>query len=320
MRKRWSLLPLGLGACAVAALAIWSDLGQVLYGVAGALWVLPGQILVHLVQLGLNSVAWRALTGPALSWSRAIRFRLVREGVNTLLPIGQVAGELVGVRLLVRRGISASHASAATTLDLTTEMMTLPLLVLLGACTLAYMGGHQAVLPYVWGGIAAAMAGACALVAAQRLGALRLVETVVRRFAPAGVRVDGLHDQLAALARDRRAMATALGLHLGSWCCGTFETWLVLWALGRPVSLPEALVIESFGMAARGAGFAVPGALGVQEGGFVLGAGLFGIPAEGALALSALKRLREVLMAAVGLGIWHWAERGGAVGPGVAPR
>ena len=318
MRKRWSLLPLGLGICAIAALAVWSDLGQALSSAAGALWVLPGQILVHLVQLSLNSVAWRTLTGPALSWSRAIRFRLVREGVNTLLPIGQVGGELVGVRLLVRRGISAPHAGAATTLDLTTEIMALPVLVLLAACTLAYMGGHQSVLPYVWGGLAAAAVGACALVAAQRLGALRLVEAAVRRFGPASARVDGLSDQLMALARNRRVMAAAWGLHLGSWCCGTFETWLVLWALGRPVSLPQAFVIESLGMAARGAGFAVPGAIGVQEGGFVLGAGLFGIPAEGALALSALKRLREVLMALVGLGIWHWAEKRGAVGAGAA--
>ena len=176
------------------------------------------------------------------------------------------------------------------------------------------MGGDQPVLPYVWGGLATAAAGAAALVAAQRLGALRLVEAAFRRFAPAGLQVDGLHDQLVALAQNRRAVAAALGLHLGSWCCGTFETWLALWALGRPVSLPEAFVIESLGMAARGAGFAVPGALGVQEGGFVVGAGLFGVPADAALALSVLRRLREALMGAVGLGIWHWAEARGVVG------
>ena len=307
-------MPLGLAVCAVAALAMWTDVGQALRGVADALWVLPGLIGVHLVQIGLNGVAWRVLTGPALSWSRAFRFRLVREAVNTLLPIGQIGGDLVGVRLLVRRGIPASHAGAATTLDFTTEIMTLPVLVFLGACAMVYMGGNQPALPYVWGGLAAAAAGAAAVVAAQRLGALRLVEATLRRFAPPGLRLDGLQDELFALARDRRAMAAALGLHLGSWCCGTFETWLALWALGRPVSLPEAFVIESLGMAARGAGFAVPGALGVQEGGFVVGAGLFGVPADAALALSVLRRLREALMGVVGLGIWHWAEARGVVG------
>jgi uncharacterized membrane protein YbhN (UPF0104 family) len=49
-------------------------------------------------------------------------------------------------------------------------------------------------------------------------------------------------------------------------------------------------------MAARSAGFAVPGAVGVQEGGFVLVAGLFGISATDALALSMLKRIREELI------------------------
>lgn len=38
-------------------------------------------------------------------------------------------------------------------------------------------------------------------------------------------------------------------------------------------------------MAVRSAGFAVPGALGVQEGGFILVGGLFGVGPDLALAL-----------------------------------
>jgi hypothetical protein len=36
--------------------------------------------------------------------------------------------------------------------------------------------------------------------------------------------------------------------------------------------------------------------VGVQEGGFVLVCGLFGVPAEAAVALSVLKRVRELLV------------------------
>jgi uncharacterized membrane protein YbhN (UPF0104 family) len=61
-------------------------------------------------------------------------------------------------------------------------------------------------------------------------------------------------------------------------------------------------------MAARSAGFAVPGALGIQEEGFILVCGLFGVSPDAAIALSMVKRLREVLFGIPGLIIWQWSE------------
>jgi uncharacterized membrane protein YbhN (UPF0104 family) len=95
-----------------------------------------------------------------------------------------------------------------------------------------------------------------------------------------------------------------------------------LYALGVKVGLGPAFVIESLAMAARSAGFAVPGAVGIQEGGFVLVCGLFGIGADAAIALSVVKRLREVLVGAGALLAWQLA-RGGVSRPprsATAPR
>jgi len=114
--------------------------------------------------------------------------------------------------------------------------------------------------------------------------------------------------ELARLQRRRLALAQAGGLHLMSWLIGVGETWLALAAVGAPVGLAPALVIESLGMAARSAGFIVPGALGVQEGGFLLVGSLFGVPAEAAVALSVLKRGREILAGLPALAAWQWAE------------
>lgn len=61
-------------------------------------------------------------------------------------------------------------------------------------------------------------------------------------------------------------------------------------------------------MAVRSAGFAVPGALGVQEGGFILVGGLFGVGPDLALALSMVKRLRELIVGCSGLLLWQWSE------------
>jgi uncharacterized membrane protein YbhN (UPF0104 family) len=77
--------------------------------------------------------------------------------------------------------------------------------------------------------------------------------------------------------------------------------------MGAPPTLLSAVVIESLGMAARSVGFAIPGALGVQEAGFILVAGVFGIPADTAIALSMVKRVRELTFGAAGLLAWQWS-------------
>jgi hypothetical protein len=67
------------------------------------------------------------------------------------------------------------------------------------------------------------------------------------------------------------------------------------------VSWVNALLLESLGQAIRGAAFAVPGALGVQEGGYLLLAPLVGLPPDMALALSLAKRAREIILGLPGL-------------------
>jgi uncharacterized membrane protein YbhN (UPF0104 family) len=113
---------------------------------------------------------------------------------------------------------------------------------------------------------------------------------------------------LLCLQTRRGALLRAGACHLLAWLLGAAETWLVLAAIGHPAGLGPALVLESLGMAARSAGFVVPGALGVQEGGFLLVGGLVGVPAEAAIALCVVKRARELLAGLPGLLAWQWAE------------
>jgi uncharacterized membrane protein YbhN (UPF0104 family) len=79
--------------------------------------------------------------------------------------------------------------------------------------------------------------------------------------------------------------------------------------LGTPVGLPEALAIESLGMAARSLGFVLPAGLGAQEAGLAAVAVALGVPLEAAVAMAMLKRLREVLMNLPGLFAWQRWER-----------
>jgi uncharacterized membrane protein YbhN (UPF0104 family) len=89
---------------------------------------------------------------------------------------------------------------------------------------------------------------------------------------------------------------------------GTLETLAALHVLGIEAGLREALIIESLSQAVRSAGFVVPGALGIQEGGYIVICGLLGISPQQAIELSLLLRIREVILGVPGLLAWHRLE------------
>jgi putative membrane protein len=109
--------------------------------------------------------------------------------------------------------------------------------------------------------------------------------------------------------RRRRAAGWSFLLSLIGWLVGTGEVYLILVLLNSPVSWRDALLLESLGQAIRGAGFAIPGSLGVQEGGYLLLAPLAGLPSNVALALSLAKRARELLLGLPGLLYLHLSEQ-----------
>ena len=148
---------------------------------------------------------------------------------------------------------------------------------------------------------------------AQRAGLLRVLEAVALRLnriwpSPSAFSVKGIHRELMRLQENRWTLLRASGLHLLSWSLGTGEVYLALLAIGAPVGLAQAFIIESLGMAARSSAFVVPGAIGIQEGGFILAGSLFGVPPSVAIALSMVKRLRELLVGVPALIIWQWSE------------
>jgi hypothetical protein len=78
--------------------------------------------------------------------------------------------------------------------------------------------------------------------------------------------------------------------------------------MGYPVTVSEAVIIESLTQAVRGAAFAVPGALGAQEGGLIVLCAIFDVPPEAALALSLVKRIPDLVLGIPGLLAWQAIE------------
>jgi len=99
-------------------------------------------------------------------------------------------------------------------------------------------------------------------------------------------------------------------VHLVCWVLTAVQLWLTLRFMAAPVRFGGALVIDSLAFAIRGAAFIVPGGLGVQEGAYVLLGGLFGVGAHDALALSLVRRARDLAIAVPTLIAWQLHEGG----------
>lgn len=311
---RFGLIAIGLGGGVVIALVAWFGARNIGAELLRAGWAVPFTTTLAFLLLWLSAVAWRLSVGsdrPRLG--RWFRIRWIREAVNSMLPVAQLGGNIVGIRLLMHRGVPGPQAGAGTTLDVTIEAATQLLFTIAGFAALAMIKPDQHWVGWVQGGIITGILGIGGFVVAQRAGLLRLVEggagLLQQWFPTLPIQiVQGLHTELMRLQGNHLAIGKAAALHLLAWLLGTAETWLALYAMGVPVGWEQAFVIESLGQAARGAGFAVPGALGVQEAGFILVGGLFGIHPDTAIALSMVKRARELAVGLPGLVAWQWAE------------
>ena len=319
------IVGLGLSAWLLASYGVGRILG--LLGDAG--WTgLMAVILFHISQLLCSAFAWRSITGPMTppaSVRTFILLRWIREGVNNLLPVAQIGGEVVGARLLQRHGRPLAQVIAGTVADLTMEMLTQIAFTLLGLGLLLHSVGNGGIAGTVIGGLVVAGLIAAAFVGAQWLGLASLIEGLLMRLGRAigwagTTKVEGLHDALIACYRAPRRMGWSAFWHAASWLLGGYEVCLALHFLGHDVGIVPGLIIESLGQALKAVGFAVPGALGVQEGGYIVICQVFGLSPEVAIALSLMKRVREVVLGVPALLAWQRMEAQKLVAPrGIVP-
>lgn len=321
--RNLTLLIWTAGLVLLLALVIHYGADAVAGAVAAAGWGLLAVTAFHLVPMTADALAWACLLPrqdrPA--FARLLWMRWVGESVNSLLPAAQVGGDLVRGRLAAQRGVAGRDAGASIVVDLSLSVFTLILFCLLGVLLLILQGKlDDLALALLAGlGISAVLLGLLLLV--QRLG---IFGALARLFAGMARGRDwsrlvggaGALDQaVAAIYRRRRDVAASTVWAFLAWLLGAGEIWLAMYFLGYPLSVTDALILESLIQAVRSAAFPVPGALGIQEGGFVVLGLLLGVAPETALALSLVKRVRELLLGIPGLVAWHLAESRRLLGP-----
>ncbi|HVA14727.1 MAG TPA: flippase-like domain-containing protein [Stellaceae bacterium] len=328
---------LGIGLLAVIgflAIPAWvigaKDAAAIIDDFATLGWAIGWVIGLHVVAIACDGVGWRVLLGEQ---SRApirtfIGARWVREAANRLLPVAQIGGDVVGARMLALRGLPARLAGASVVLDKLAEALSQLPFTVLGLALLIALRGETRIGEAVALALFAVAATVAALFLARRIGWFRAAERrlafrLERSRKPWVKQIERFGHALRAIYRPE-LLAAGAGWHLIGWLIGTGEVWLALAFMGHPISLASAVALESLGQAITSIGFFVPASLGVQEGAYIVIGSALGLPAETALALALVKRVRQIALGLPALCSWQALELrhllAAAVDPCAAPQ
>jgi putative membrane protein len=306
------------GFALLIVLVVREGAGQVGLAIARAGWGLVALTLYHLVQTMSDSAGWLALIPKEnkISLRRSFFLHWIGESINNLLPTARVGGDIVVVRVAGMWGMPLRTATAAIIVDVTIGIVT-KVFYLVTACILliAVTGRTDLTRP----ALVAVLTGTLAVTGfyvVQRSGVFRWSAMLAARLAKSPgwdslVQGGEALDQTIRLLYARRSgIAGCCFFWVLSWLIASGEVWLALRVLRLHASFTTAVILESTSLAIRGAAFLVPGAVGIQEGGYILLGSLLGIPGETALALSLLRRVRELALGIPGLVTWQLLEAG----------
>jgi putative membrane protein len=273
-----------------------------------------GFAIVCLIQLALIAVmgiAWWALLPGTRSWI-PMWGRLIRDSVAEVLPLSQVGGYVAGARAVAFAGLTGTAAAASTLVDVTLEFVAQLAYTALALALLIYFRpGAELALPVAIGLAVAVVVAAFSLVLQRHgFGLLdRLARVVGRGWADrTAAEAAALHGAFTGIYTRKAGLFTSFALHLACWVAGAAEIWLALRIAGSPLGFAPVLVIEGLLYAIRSAAFTIPNAVGVQEAGYVLLGATFGLTPDMALALSLLKRARDLAIGLPALAAWQLVE------------
>ncbi|MDJ0897052.1 MAG: flippase-like domain-containing protein [Alphaproteobacteria bacterium] len=278
--------------------------------------------LWRMIPLAFDAIGWHTLFHG--TWKTKLYkpfwFRWIGESVNTLLPVGQLGGDVVRARLAIKDGAGGALTGATSIFD-----------VILGLCaqaTLAVAALGLVLALHSMDDLVVALTLSTVAVAGAiyvlfwlpRIGAVTVLVRMATSWSdnPSVQMVNGRAARVQAAIMDlydrRWMLFAAYFWRVGACVLRVFETWFALKILGYDIGFEEALIIESLINLVRSVSFVIPGGLGVQEGGMVLFGSIVGLSPEVALALAVVKRMREVVVGLPALLGWTAMEAKGMHG------
>jgi len=309
---------LGLaGAALFTILLIRQGAPQVGVAFASAGWAIAAVVIYHLtVPVFLDALAWWVLfpKSDRLSLWQLFWMRWIGESVSTLVPSAAVGGDIVRARLAAINGARLPVAAGTVLVDLTLGVFTQAAFTLLGVVLLVGVTGQKNFVRPTLIGTLIGVVGVAGFYIVQRKGMFGFLAKMIARLANSPEwhsLVQGgetLDRTIRTLYARRRAVVMCCVWTIISLVAGSGEIWIALHALDLHATFVNALILQSMVLTIRSAAFAVPGGLGVQEGGYLFVGNLLGIPGDAAFALSLIARVRELALGIPGLIFWQLIE------------
>ena len=315
------LLTLGVVLCLVL---LWrTGLTAVLSTIGRLSWRLPLLLVFPAVLMVVcDTLGWRfAFHYDRVPFLRLLGARLAGEAVNLTTPTASVGGEAVKT-WLVRGYVPISESLPSVVIAKTTITIAQTLFLLVGI-VVGY-GSLPAGSALLWGMewlLILECLCTVGFVAVQVLGVTAGAGLLLERL---GVLAEGRHtatvdriDQAFSRFYRRRPgrLVSSIGWHLGGWLLGSLEAYCILRAMGVAAPFTLALMIDAFGAGVGFVAFMIPARLGAQEAGDLAVFVALGLGAPVGLTFSLVRRLREVMWAAVGFVVLAGIPRSGAVRP-----
>jgi glycosyltransferase 2 family protein len=303
-----------LGITVLAVLTFYSGVG----GVLGALEALslPGLalvVLVHVPTVLLLGIAWWLIGAKATGASPRdfVIARIVRDATAEVLPFSQLGGFVFGIRTLMLHGIGAARAVSSMFVDLMVEFWAkIPYMVAGLLALLALRRDAPLLRTLLIALVFAIAAGSVPLALRGRpwAGMVRLAVRFTARWPGLPEMSRNIEDALGHILARRSRLVSGFALHLLLWFVGAAETWVILALMGARANMTTALIIDSIVSGLRTFTFLVPAAAGTQEASYVLSGALCGLSPSTSLALSLVRRARDMALGVPAFATWQILE------------
>jgi putative membrane protein len=304
------------GAVLFTALLIRQGVKSVGATVATAGWGIAAVAAFHFVPLFLDTVAWWVLFPEAerprlqsLFW-----MRWIGESVSNLVPSAAVGGDIVRARLATITGTPMAVSAATVIADITLGVITQIIFTLLGLVLLVRATGWTSLVGPTLMGALVGVAAVIGFYFVQRLGMFRLLSTIIaklvrsKEWSSLVQSGETLDQAVRAVYARRKGVIACCVWTVVSLIVSSGEIWIALHALRVHATFINAVILQSMAMTVKSAAFPVPGALGVQESGYLVIGKLLGIQGEKAFAISLIARFRDLAVGIPGLIAWQLIE------------
>ena len=280
-------------------------------------WLILVVIFAYLIVYYLDTMGWRMAFRKEVKLPNLWRFFLARqagEAINYTTPSAYIGGEPVKAMVLKRRyGVNIVDGLSSVVIAKTTLFLSKVVFLLMGVVlALRFLRLSSLIATGILWTFIGVLGLFVVFVLLQRKGLFMLGLKIARKLKLSEM----FEDKQAHLEEidrtignfylnDRLRLLGSFLFHLSGWIAGLIEVYIILYFMGVRVDWVRAFVIEVFMKTANSAFFFVPAAIGVQEGaGYAVLAAL-GIGGEVGVALSIIKRIRELSWAGFGL-LVYW--------------